>query len=239
MKNFISYPKQQKIAFWSGIFVLLSTVFFITFAMVFQGFFGYEKSTNSYYIKFHEVFGVFVHLLYYTSLTNIFLGVMLLFVAYKPESEKVKIWFFNSVVLITITFFIYWGLISWTQKWNKIHSVISSLVTHCINPVLGFIVLFLMRRQIKVSFKNICSLSLIVVAYFFFAMIVYLGSGSQYDFKNGAIIYSFLHFYRPFFIKTSSVGLIVTLDLLLFVIAFLAPAGLGFAWKAILKIKIK
>lgn len=59
--------------------------------MVFQGFFGYEKSTNSYYIKFHEVFGVFVHLLYYTSLTNIFLGVMLLLVAYKPESEKVKI----------------------------------------------------------------------------------------------------------------------------------------------------
>ncbi|EIE41727.1 membrane protein [Mycoplasmopsis canis UFG4] len=238
MRQYIK-TKLQLTTFVLGLFVLLITGFLVMANMTLSSIVGIKESSDSFYIKFGSAVGIAFHLLFYTNITNFFLGFMMLLLAYKPENEKVKTVFLSSVISITITFLVYWFLISWTQNWKNGFGVFTSLVTHAINPILGFIVLYLFRKEVKINLWSIIISSSIIVLYFFFALFLYLGTGAEYGFKNGAVVYKFLHFYRPFFVKTENIGLIVTLDILIFIIGALIPVILTFVWKLILNLGYK
>ncbi|WAM11207.1 hypothetical protein ONA00_01775 [Mycoplasmopsis cynos] len=140
--------KQQLSIFIMGLFVLLSTMFFVLLNVLRTRINGLPiDEKDNFYINFSEIFDVFVYFLYYTTLSNIFLGFVMMILSFKYNSEKVLKWTFNAIILITITFLVYWALISWTQKWKDISRSIGLIITHCINPILGFICLFIVRKK--------------------------------------------------------------------------------------------
>ncbi|UWV92561.1 MAGa3780 family membrane protein [Mycoplasmopsis cynos] len=215
--------KQQLSIFIMGLFVLLSTMFFVLLNVLRTRINGLPiDEKDNFYINFSEIFDVFVYFLYYTTLSNIFLGFVMMILSFKYNSEKVLKWTFNAIILITITFLVYWALISWTQKWKDISRSIYSIITHCINPILGFICLFIVRKKVRFCIKSVLLCSILVISYFLFAFIVYFATVRNENFKNGAIIYKFLHFYRPFYVKNGQLAIIIPLDIIIFLIGLFA-----------------
>lgn len=100
--------KQQLSIFIMGLFVLLSTMFFVLLNVLRTRINGLPiDEKDNFYINFSEIFDVFVYFLYYTTLSNIFLGFVMMILSFKYNSEKVLKWTFNAIILITITFLVY------------------------------------------------------------------------------------------------------------------------------------
>lgn len=229
-------PRKTKTIRILGLFVLFFSTILITVNMLYTNMTGIVEHPK--YWEFKTVFGPFYHLLYFTNISNVFLGIMIVVLVLKPSCKLRQNLFFVSVILISITFVVYWLLISWGQPWIDPIIITTSITTHGIHPLIGFVVLYLMRKEIKLTRQVIFISSAIVLTYFFFALVLYLVTGAPHKFKDGAIIYSFMHFRRPFFTTTSNLGLIIALDLLIFVIGAFIPVIFAFLWKLLFNLKV-
>ncbi|MGX9389161.1 MAGa3780 family membrane protein [Mycoplasma sp. 327] len=232
-KNKLS--KNNTINLIFGIFVGLTSLGFLILNIL-----SYKEKDNfdNEIPTLYLVFKRFSSLFYFTYLSNFLLAATLISVALKPENEKAKQMFFISVVLITVTFLIYWTLISYRREtWENWVNAIKSLTTHAINPTLGFIGLFLIKKQIKITFKTILTAILILFGYFMFAFILYFATFNKIKENHGVIIYTFLDFKNPFFYKGNNKGIIIVLDILIFALGFVIPIALCAFWKAVYRIK--
>ncbi|UWD34580.1 MAGa3780 family membrane protein [Mesomycoplasma molare] len=219
-----------------GIFILLTTTAFIMEAMI--NFRPVSLSAKTKTLKMEVVFQNASPLFYFTNQSNIFLGLTFILVACFPNMQYRKM-LFSATSIITITFLIYWTLIAFTSDWTKVYNSIVSLITHFLNPVLGFIGLWLIRKSVVVDNKLLFNTSLYVFVYFMFAFILYFSSYSYFkdEYKDGVVIYSFLNFTKPFFYKGGNIILIIFLDIFSFIAGIFIPISLSLFWKFTYKIK--
>ncbi|QSB07693.1 hypothetical protein JS510_01045 [Mycoplasma tauri] len=239
-KEFKNSNKKLDIALLiSGSIVLLLTFIFIILNATTYYDEKYNIIANT--PRLQAVFKHFSSLFFFTYLSNIFLGIMLILVGLERESMKIKRMFFLSVVFITITFIVYWALISHDKKTWKApyYNAIKSIITHAIHPIVGFVFLIIMRKEITIDKKTISVSVLTSLFYLLFAIFLYWGSYNKIVKGRGAIIYTFLDFVYPLFYKSNNLYVIISLNILILLIATLLPIALIFFWKSILKIKFE
>ncbi|WAM01088.1 hypothetical protein NWE60_00010 [Mycoplasmopsis felis] len=170
-------------------------------------------------VTFHIIFQNYTSLFYFTNQSNLFLGIAMVLLSFKPNCKHRKQLFFGTTVLISITFIIYWALISWNSNWSDWLGSIRSITTHCIHPIIGFIFLWFYKKEIELNKKVFTYTSIYVLVYFFFSFILFFNIYKEwFGKKQGVIIYSFLDFIEPLFYKKGNIYLVVFLDLLIFVI---------------------
>ncbi|QJB71456.1 MAGa3780 family membrane protein [Mycoplasma sp. 1654_15] len=230
-----------------AIWILLST--FVAFVVDIV----YTKSQNEYIspngISFEYFFGHFSPFIFFTYQSNFMLAVGC-FLIYFKFSQKHQRLYFAFVSLITITFLVYWALISWkSNTWKNPGTAIKSLTTHLINPSLGFVGLFFIRRSLVVDHRLFFKAGLYVLGYFVFALLLYFFTygnyeainkeGQKYSVHDGGTIYSFLNFTKPLFYKEKSVLIVVFLDILILFVAILIPFGCSYFWKWAFKIRLE
>nr|WP_307907244.1 hypothetical protein [Mycoplasmopsis bovis] len=145
---------------------------------------------------------------------------------------------FISVVSITMTFVVYWALLSYQKStWTNPLNATRSLITHAINPILGFVALSLIRKEIIVTKITFTIPVLISTVYTIFAMILFFATFDKIIQGRGAVVYGFLDFKNPYFYKGNNTGVIIILDFLLYVVSMITPLLFGIMWKFIYKIK--
>ncbi|MBN3534401.1 MAGa3780 family membrane protein [Mycoplasma procyoni] len=235
-KNFglhnLKLSKVKLLSFIFGLFVLTITTIF-----TFIDIFSFDRAGVKP-LRMQVVFLNLSSLFYFTYQSNFLLGTALVcFGLY--NNEWIKKALFGTVTLITITFIIYWTLIAFTSDWKNVYQSINSLITHAINPILGFIILILVRKQITINNKVLFYIGLYVFLYFVFMLVLYFSTYAYYKgtLNEGVVVYTFGNFLKPFFYKGGNIGVVVVLDILMFVLAFAIPLGLSLFWKAVLRIK--
>lgn len=237
--------------FWAllsfGIFILLNSFIWIImnggrwFETIPQG----ENKIPEYYNDINRVFGSFYMLAYFTVQTNLFLGIMLIILAFSYYSEKTQSWFFGSVSLITVTFIVYWAILAPTAKpenWSNSYFVISNTFLHGVNPILGFVILVLIRKEIILDKKVLGWCSMYMMIFFIFNAILY-GSGAIVDKENpskidGASVYNFLDLQKLMFIDFSKMPVVgIFANILLLILCPLLPIGFNWIWIKVLSLK--
>lgn len=187
----------------------------------------------------------------FTMISNWLLAISMIVFPLYASKQKAQFFFFFAVTNITITFIIYWTLIFFVSLkngvWHNPSAAIPSFILHAINPLFGFIMLGLVRKDITLKTSQLWLTNIMVLLYFFMAMIMFF-IGKQIMIKNvpkfkdqyskyNVVVYAFLNFEKPLFYKGGKIAIIVILDLLMFLLgAFLAPA-FAWMWKGIFKIK--
>ncbi|MBR3571385.1 MAG: hypothetical protein IKL15_01795, partial [Mycoplasmataceae bacterium] len=126
---------KKNVLFYSlGIFLIINTLVWTIlsggrwFEMIPPG----ENQLPEFNGDPNQVFGPFYMLAFFTIQTNFFTGITITIIGFKNNSNKAKNWFFGSIVLITITFLVYWAILSWSTdeyKWSDPYFVISTLFT--------------------------------------------------------------------------------------------------------------
>ncbi|WP_338822426.1 MAGa3780 family membrane protein [Mycoplasmopsis felifaucium] len=189
----------------------------------------------------------------FTEISNFILAITLIVFPFKKDNQKQQAWFFSTIVFITITFLVYWTLVlpSSIKKgvWNRLDLAIPSFFMHAINPILGFIVLIFLRKDITLKHSQILMSSFMILGYFTFGLITFFigekilvtiqGRNISYDdyVKYDIVIYPFLNFRYPMFYKGDNIAIKIILNIVIFVLAPGLPIGLAYAWKASLRIK--
>lgn len=133
-----------------GLFVLLTTLFY---AFSYVIWYDPKDELNKTGAPTHlAVFKGWGSFLYYTYLSNFLLGFVLIIAGVLWTNMYAKKALFISVVSITMTFVVYWALLSYQKStWTNPLNATRSLITHAINPILGFVALSLIRKEIIVT----------------------------------------------------------------------------------------
>ncbi|WLP85379.1 MAGa3780 family membrane protein [Mycoplasma seminis] len=186
----------------------------------------------------------------FTWISNLTVGITLVLFAIYPKHWLHQRALFLANTYITITFIVFWTLIFPASfKHFEADVFFDSLIVHFINPLICFVFVILNRKKIQVTKLTIWLASVVMVAYWAFALIVFFigepianqfatvaGVKNIYD-AGKLVVYKFLNFRQPLFYKGSSTGIVVLLNFVIFVVGFFLTPGLGFAWKYALKIK--
>ncbi|WP_416322615.1 hypothetical protein O7983_000763 [Mycoplasmopsis felis] len=229
------FKKRELLLLIFGLLIIFLTSFFVIENIIN---FKPKEFKEGSKVTFHIIFQNYTSLFYFTNQSNLFLGIAMVLLSFKPNCKHRKQLFFGTTVLISITFIIYWVLISWNSNWNDWLGSIRSITTHCIHPIIGFIFLWFYKKEIELNKKVFTYTSIYVLVYFFFSFILFFSTYKEwFGKKQGVIIYSFLDFVEPLFYKKGNIYLVVFLDLLIFVIGFMIPFGLSWFWKSVYKIK--
>lgn len=202
----------------------------------------------------HRVFGPFYMLAFFTIQTNFFTGITTTIIGFKNNSNKAKNWFFGSIVLITITFLVYWAILApltEPYKWSDPYFVISTIFTHGINPIIGFIVLFMIKNNFILDKKIIGWICLFMSIYIVFHSFFYSAGARLEEVldSNGdptgeftikfPYIYGFLDVRKILFINgiEKFPWLVVIINMVCFLIAPLIAIGLSWIWEMCLRLK--
>ena len=226
-----------------GIFIIVGA---ITFAVLGGGAWFYDMSDNSVRLDLKRVFGGAFYLIYYTIQTNLFLGTMLVIYTFKRNSIKVNSILYSSVMLITITFILYWTAVAPFNTpyiWGNIYLNFDSIVTHIVNPMIGFIFIILNRKHIKIEKRTVgfCSL---YISFFLIMNAVLWGAGARYTqngkYANGikgVSVYGFTDLQHILFINfEDQPGLCWLINMLLIVLAPLIVIAISWCWQKATKI---
>ncbi|OYD26655.1 hypothetical protein EI74_0587 [Mycoplasma testudineum] len=151
----------------------------------------------------------------FTTQSNIILSFSLMLISF-VEHNKIKQMFLASLIWITVTFVIYWVLISWTRPWGNIHSSIDSIITHAISPVVAVVIFFVKRKEFKLELLTRWIVSIYLVIYYLMLITVFFatqnnatllanynanGGASQTTYLPYVIIYGFANPYRPLYVN--------------------------------------
>lgn len=168
--------------------------------------------------------------LYFTFLSNIFLAAISVTFILKRNTKIVRTLFFNGMVYMTITFVIYWALVSWTTEntWNNAYNAFSSIMLHLVFWVNGVVIFVLYSKDFELTHKITILTFIPVAVYFFFALVLFFSSNPN------VFIYSFLNFKKPLFINSSNVALLVFGNILLLILLFAIPIGFAYSWRAVI-----
>lgn len=192
-----------------------------------------------------RVFGPFYMLGYFTVQTNFFLGIALIIFYFFPESNKSNSILMGSVSLITITFIVYWLLLAPSVKvyeWLNPYATVSTLFLHGINPIIGFVFVIMIRREIILNKRIVGYCSYYAMFFVAYHAILY-GAGATVhpDDPNsikGATIYSFLDIQRILYMDLRTMpALAVIINVIILIISPLLPVGINFLWAKSLKLR--
>ncbi|MFV8478973.1 MAGa3780 family membrane protein [Mycoplasma sp. VS428] len=202
-----------------------------------------EKAVPAVLPSFWAITGTF------TWISNLAIGIGLILFAIYPKSWIAQRALFLVNTYITITFVVFWTLIFPVSiKYFQAQRFINSAIVHFLNPLICFIFVILNRKNIQVTKTTIWLSSIVLVAYWFFALFLFfLGQpvldalevqnpGPDLYKQLALVVYDFLNFKHPLFYKGDSVTVVVLLNLVIFIVGFLLTPGIGFAWKYALKI---
>ncbi|UOE63281.1 hypothetical protein MbovWib_02620 [Mycoplasmopsis bovis] len=236
MQNKTTNKNMRWWLFGFGLFVLLTTLFY---AFSYVIWYDPKDELNKTGAPTHlAVFKGWGSFLYYTYLSNFLLGFVLIIAGVLWTNMYAKKALFISVVSITMTFVVYWALLSYQKStWTNPLNATRSLITHAINPILGFVALSLIRKEIIVTKITFTIPVLISTVYTIFAMILFFVTFDKIIQGRGAVVYGFLDFKNPYFYKGNNTGVIIILDFLLYVVSMITPLLFGIMWKFIYKIK--
>ncbi|SJZ48696.1 MAGa3780 family membrane protein [Mycoplasmopsis verecunda] len=189
----------------------------------------------------------------FTWISNLAIGIALILFAIYPKSWLAQRGLFLANTYITITFIVFWTLI-FPASLKNFHPNLffNSFVVHFLNPFICMIFVFLNRKNLSITKATIWLSSVVMVAYWFFALLLFfIGEPIYNDFTNGLtntkninlykqmglVVYDFLNFKQPLFYKGGNIVIVIVLNLVIFVVGFFLTPALGFGWKYGLKIK--
>ncbi|WP_143823616.1 MAGa3780 family membrane protein [Mycoplasmopsis agassizii] len=110
--------------------------------------------------------------LHFTTQSNLILAIAMFILIFRKTNTSYN-WYFAAVIWISITFIIYWLLLSWNStNWKITLSAVDSFLTHFLFPVFGFIVLFFVRKEFIVLRKTRIMIPLYLTAYYIFMIIM-------------------------------------------------------------------
>lgn len=230
--------------FCFGVFVLVNSLIWI----IMNGgrwFDSYDPAGEKpeYYNDLNRVFGPFFMLGYFTVQTNIFAGVMLIILGFYNYSQKAQSWFMGSVVLITITFIVFWLILAPGYEnfhWKNPYFTVSNVFLHAINPILAFITIFKFKKNVVIN-KRIVGLCSMWMAIFYIYSAIFYGVSSQGGSDGklvGSTVYSFLDIQKLLFIDYSNIpALGIFVNIILLIICPFLPILVSYLWIKIFKIK--
>ncbi|MFV8401228.1 MAGa3780 family membrane protein [Mycoplasma sp. 005V] len=202
-----------------------------------------EKAVPAVLPSFWAITGTF------TWISNLAIGIGLILYAIYPKNWIAQRALFLVNTYITITFVVFWTLIFPVSiKHFEAERFINSVIVHFLNPLICFIFVILNRKNIQITKTTIWLSSVVLVAYWFFALFLFfLGQPvlNALDIQNptpdiykelSLVVYDFLNFKHPLFYKGDNVAMIVFLNFVIFVVGFLLTPAIGFGWKYALKI---
>ena len=248
---------KKNVSFYSlGIFLIINTLVWTIlsggrwFEMIPPG----ENQLPEFNGDPNQVFGPFYMLAFFTIQTNFFTGITMTIIGFKNNSNKAKNWFFGSIVLITITFLVYWAILSWSTddyKWSNPYFVISTLFTHGVNPIIGFVVLFMIKNEFVLDKKIIGWICLFMSIYIVFHSFFYSAGAyskevlDDNDNPTGKYtiyfphVYGFLDVRKIFFMNgiEKYPWLVIIINMIVFLIAPLFAVGLSWIWAKSLRLK--
>lgn len=183
---------------------------------------GPNQQLPEYYNSLNRVFGPFYMLSYFTIQTNFFLGIMLVVYSFKSNSLKVQSMFFGSIVLISITFLVYWSAIAFkeqTYKWNNVYYQFYNLFSHLFNPIFGVSILFYVKKELVVNKLILGKFSLYMSIFIIMNSFLYGVGSIVVDGKfEPAYVYSFLNLKKILFIDLTNLPALAFFVNILFVI---------------------
>lgn len=190
----------------------------------------------------------------FTWLSNTFLVIALFIYAFHPKNYIVKQVLFLAIVYITITFVVYWTLIFGPdlKKFTPLY-FFNTFIIHAVNPILGFVVWIMNRKELEVSRKTIYLSLITMVCYYFFALITFFmalpihNELQNVQLKENATltkeldmtIYGFLNFTHPLFYKGTNTFVIALLNIVIFVFGSVLTPLIGIFWTKAFRVKIR
>ncbi|VEU74219.1 Uncharacterised protein [Mycoplasmopsis citelli] len=157
--------------------------------------------------------------------------------------------FFAAIVYITVTFSMYWLSVAVNpEQFTKlsIFYIIKSIIYHAVTPLIGMVLITLVRQELKIDTIHIWALFILPILYYFFTMAIYFIGYKYYaafskadepEINRGIVIYSQVSFYRPLGYEGQNTYLVVIFNLILFLMAFLIAPIIGFIYRRVLRIK--
>ncbi|MDJ1645639.1 MAGa3780 family membrane protein [Mycoplasma phocimorsus] len=226
------------IFFW---LFLIQIIYLISVSSVFGYFWetSAERKTlpSSNIVYTPELFKNGYYFVYFTTVTNLLLALSGLIFIIKPESVHRKRFFFISVTYMTITVLFYWSLISWNESardtWENPLKVINTLFVHLIFYIQALVALFIFRKYLIMSYKEILVGVVGLWAYFVFTLCVF------YLTDPHVVIYDFINFKKPLFIETNNSALRIFIIAAMIVITPFLSVLNGIILKAFISIKRK
>ena len=243
MKRITFNHKDKDWKFWTPLILGSLLLFNETLWIFLSGsglFAGDPDPTN---IDFHDVFGVFYMLAYFTTQTNLFLAIMFFVIALVPTNRAYS-WYMGSVVLMIITFFAFWSLLfqpnNTILEWSDPYFVTSTLFTHGFNPLTGFIFLIIIKKHIIINRQKVGLCAMYMMVYYIFNAILYTVTtfiNSDGDIQ-GISVYKFLEMNFLFTIDFGdNLALAIFANLLLFIVCPFFPLTFSIIIIKIFKIK--
>ncbi|WP_148207934.1 MAGa3780 family membrane protein [Mycoplasma crocodyli] len=184
----------------------------------------------------------------FTNISNYILAIMFIVYPFYWKNKKTQAFVFSSIVWISITFLVYWTLISWNGvDWKNPLTAIKSLIVHVTNPLAGYIMFWIVRKDFEISRKTIWLNNLFILSYFALALIIFLVT---YNFSNisttkvnpykaaDMTVYNFLNPVQPFFYNGTNIFVVLTLNFTMVLLGVFLSPGLAYLIKFIYKIKI-
>lgn len=240
--------KIPKSRFWLpftfGMIIILSTIAFCVLSGG-RWFEAIDPSTNikdEFVNDLHRVFGPLYMIGYFTVQSNLILGVAMIIWASLPKSPRASSFFLASVSIITITFVAYWALLARSvpvYEWINPYSLISNVMLHAINPILGFSLAIAFRKNI-ILIKRVAGVCSLYMSFFvaYSAILYGVGATIENNTISGATIYSFLDFQNILYINLESMpALAIFIDIIILLAAPFLMILINYLWAKALRTK--
>lgn len=226
-----------------GLFIILSTIVFIIMG---SSAYFYDIKPNSSREWLYSVFGGAFYLVYFTIHTNLFLGIMLIFYTFYRKSKKTQSLLFSSVNLITLTFLLYWSAIAPKNghyEWTNVYLMFDSIITHVVNPLIGFIFIIVNRKSLYIEKKYVGWTSLYVAIFLISNDILYASTATKDPYQyypngiKGVCIYSFIDVQHVLFTNLSDhKALLWILNVVIVIVCPFLSILTSYLWLKALKI---
>lgn len=238
----IKDEKLVKILIVLGFAILTITFFRIIYTMFYPSIAPITEETKV--LRLENIFKNFSAFFSFSNQSNFFLGLATVLLGFGWERRKQKQidFFFAAIITITITFIIFWAVISWSNraKWtSEPFSMILSVLVHAVTPIIGFITLWLIKSKVVITFRAVFWASFYTFAYFCFALVLYFITKAVSVSNLPVVIYRFLNFEKPFFYGSGNIFVIILLDILILLAGSAIPYGLAMFWKVVYRMKIQ
>lgn len=182
---------------------------------------------------------------WFTFMTNAYLAVVLTLFPFYRTRKKAHVFFYASVVYITITMSMYWLSVLMNPIEFTIMTFfekIKSCIVHIVTPILGIFCLIIYRKILRIDNNNIWILMIFPAFYYLFTLTIYFIGYKFIEFggseiQRGVVIYTMVSFYHPLGYQGDSIFIIVIFNIILFLMALLTAPIYGFIYRRILRIR--
>lgn len=231
------WKKTRKYALFFAIFIIATSLYLVINSILTNKV-EFVLVDAYYFISFANYFGNFSALFYFTYQSNLLFGFILLSYVLSKNRKKFQL-LFAATSMTTVVLIVFWTVIAWHIDFSSFEGLFSSATVHFLNPILAIVSLFWFRKDYQVSTKGMLLSSIYSFAYLIFCALLYAFTVKQWlsktythngdiiYFYTGVTIYPFLNFLHPFFYSGGSMFVLFLLNLIMIVLSFLMPYGLG------------